>query len=351
MMLLSLFSLFLITIPHEKAVQFTLPSKDTTQFLENPIDMALDKEGNLYVLDSLACTVFVWDREGKFLRTIGKKGEGPGEFAFTKYSAREAFLNITDDHVRVFEGPRKLIHVYTLAGKPVEDIRYGKEGAIPAFFQRTKKSYVTYSQNYSQRPPVSELKLMSYELVDKATIFTVPEGDFVPRMVNGKRHGWTVNAFWAYPALHADAHGDHILVGRNLAPEFDLYDLDGKKIRTVRFKKGRKPVTEADREEFLSFPWLKGNEAYKAEFPEYQPYYTDILPLTHQRFLVLSQSPVHQNISGIMIDENGKTLGSVALKLGQGGRIQSINGRIFAAQINEKGDFSVSELKFPVPEG
>lgn len=43
-------------------------------------DVAIDAQGNLYALDSQLSTISVFDRDGKFLRTIGREGEGPGEF-------------------------------------------------------------------------------------------------------------------------------------------------------------------------------------------------------------------------------------------------------------------------------
>jgi hypothetical protein len=40
----------------------------------------VDGEGNIYVADGGNTRIQVFDRQGKFLRTIGRKGEGPGEF-------------------------------------------------------------------------------------------------------------------------------------------------------------------------------------------------------------------------------------------------------------------------------
>ena len=43
-------------------------------------DIAIDRSGNVYLLDVQLNQVMVFDREGTFLRTIGREGEGPGEF-------------------------------------------------------------------------------------------------------------------------------------------------------------------------------------------------------------------------------------------------------------------------------
>jgi len=43
-------------------------------------DIQVDTEGNIYVLDSGNHRLQVFDKDGKYLRTIGKRGQGPGEF-------------------------------------------------------------------------------------------------------------------------------------------------------------------------------------------------------------------------------------------------------------------------------
>ena len=43
-------------------------------------DLTVDHQGNIYVLDAQACDIKKFDRKGKFLKALGRKGQGPGEF-------------------------------------------------------------------------------------------------------------------------------------------------------------------------------------------------------------------------------------------------------------------------------
>lgn len=43
--------------------------------------VAFDESDNLYVLDRQSARVMVYDRAGRFLRQVGRKGQGPGELA------------------------------------------------------------------------------------------------------------------------------------------------------------------------------------------------------------------------------------------------------------------------------
>ena len=61
-----------------------------------------DADGNLYVLDSQLSEIQVFSPSGEFLRTVGREGEGPGEFAAVSdmYLAPNGLLGL----LRVFPG-------------------------------------------------------------------------------------------------------------------------------------------------------------------------------------------------------------------------------------------------------
>ncbi len=67
---------------------FNLPrGNDTTNNnvrLFQPVNLALDGQGNVYVSDFGAYRVQVFDADGKYARTIGKNGDNYGEFARLK---------------------------------------------------------------------------------------------------------------------------------------------------------------------------------------------------------------------------------------------------------------------------
>ena len=50
--------------------------------LFNPGRVAVDAGGNVYIGDDTDMAIKVFDPQGKYLRAIGRKGEGPGEFTY-----------------------------------------------------------------------------------------------------------------------------------------------------------------------------------------------------------------------------------------------------------------------------
>jgi len=65
-----------------KAVEVVLPANDADEAcLGRPIALALDSD-QLYIVDAQDCAVKIFSKDGKFLRSVGRKGRGPGELSF-----------------------------------------------------------------------------------------------------------------------------------------------------------------------------------------------------------------------------------------------------------------------------
>lgn len=52
------------------------------EMLSRPMGFVVGKESNIYISDIQDQTIKVFDSEGEFIKSIGRKGEGPGEFTY-----------------------------------------------------------------------------------------------------------------------------------------------------------------------------------------------------------------------------------------------------------------------------
>jgi hypothetical protein len=59
-----------------------LNTEDENLAFNSPSDIAMDSAGNIYILDSGNQRIQKFTPEGKYLATIGRKGQGPGEFNY-----------------------------------------------------------------------------------------------------------------------------------------------------------------------------------------------------------------------------------------------------------------------------
>ena len=86
-------------------------------------DVAFDRAGNLYLLDFDALTVVVVDNEGGFVRTIGRAGDGPGEFDFPRW-----LTVLEDGRIVVSDVPRhRAFQIYNSDGSFDRGVRVGND--------------------------------------------------------------------------------------------------------------------------------------------------------------------------------------------------------------------------------
>lgn len=81
----------------------------------------VDDEENIYILDRKASLVRVYDKNGKFCRTIGKKGQGPGEFQ----RPRDIYIT-PQKEILVNDGSTRRLLFFALDGTFLKETSAGK---------------------------------------------------------------------------------------------------------------------------------------------------------------------------------------------------------------------------------
>jgi hypothetical protein len=152
-------------------------SDDEEQMFQNVHTLDIDAEGNLYILDEQAANIKVFDQNGNFLKTIGRKGQGPGEFGLPISLAltpdqqilvnemgqrRLLFFDLEGNFLRqisladmfLFLGPMiasdgHLIAMHTVPGdKPQSFLKK---------FSPDLEPILTFASAYVERPPVADM--------------------------------------------------------------------------------------------------------------------------------------------------------------------------------------------------
>ena len=94
-----------------------------------PQGVAVDKDGNLYVTDTLNDRVEIFDADGTFISTFGKAGDGPGYFARPKGIAIDS-----DGHIWVADEMQDRLQVFNKEGRLLTWIGQG-HGDLPGQFK------------------------------------------------------------------------------------------------------------------------------------------------------------------------------------------------------------------------
>lgn len=94
-----------------------------------PQGVAVDQDGNVYVIDTMNNRVEIFDADGNFLSTFGKAGDGPGYFARPKGIAVDS-----DGHIWVADQMQDRLQVFNREGQLLTYVGQG-HGELPGQFK------------------------------------------------------------------------------------------------------------------------------------------------------------------------------------------------------------------------
>jgi len=105
-----------------------IDTEDENVAFNYPSDVAVDKDGNIYILDSGNARIQKFGPDGKYLATIGGKGQGPGELMLPDGIDfdRDGNLIVADSaqsRIKVIIGGGKDVKSVVLKDKPIRGIR------------------------------------------------------------------------------------------------------------------------------------------------------------------------------------------------------------------------------------
>lgn len=253
------------------------------------VDIGAD--GTIYVLDQQAAQVRVFDAGGRYVRTIGSPGDGPGELS----PSTAALMVGAGDSVYVADMMKQRIHRFAPDGTEAGGVAVPLAAGIPVSWGITPDHrFVTQLRvmeltgapagaPVARGEPPRDLIVMRNargELVD--TLLVLESGrtfDFsggIPAM----------RLFEAEPmwALLSDGR---LVYGRNDAYRLHLLDADGSVERIITKPFERSPVTEADRNALLgilrqSMQGRAGPQAIeqflsRVQFADHYPAYARIM--------------------------------------------------------------------------
>ena len=194
-------------------------------------DLAVDEEGNIYAIESREAAVRVFDKKGEYLRTIGHKGQGPGE---TQYPV---FVQITgQDELAVYDYSAGRMLFYSLDGaylrqkttsRIVLPIGLDSEGRLIA--------------QYILAPPPKGGKVILRFDSDYGSEQELAREEMGPDRV------FDIGRPACYAALSPD---DRVLWGDSTEYLLNILSPEGKLIRKIIGESHARAITDAEKDEY-----------------------------------------------------------------------------------------------------
>jgi hypothetical protein len=105
-----------VTVEMEELWQLGGETDDEDEFFGIIADIKIDDQGLVYLLDSQLSEIKIYSADGEYLRSIGREGEGPGEFR-----RASALFFTKEGNIGVMQTLPGKIVILTPEGEPLED--------------------------------------------------------------------------------------------------------------------------------------------------------------------------------------------------------------------------------------
>jgi hypothetical protein len=248
--------------------------KDENYMFYRASDIELDNQDNIYLLDSGNCRVQKFDRNGNYLQTIGRKGQGPGEF-------ENPFRILVDGQNNIYVSGMRSIQVFDSKGKFTRSISVSfflldfvanQDGNITAYGSVTSEQ----GQNFEVVIIDSTGKTLKRVSKFPGTNMVAREGvgfmlshDYSPNLwftpIDKKRIIYGYNS--EYKLFLIDQSGNNLLIIKKDEPFQSISDKEKDKIINEAMedtaRQGRK--------------WPRDVIEEAANFPKYRPFFNRIL--------------------------------------------------------------------------
>jgi hypothetical protein len=189
--------------------------------------IAVDSGGNIYVGDIRQSCIKVFDRTGAYIRTIGRRGQGPGELGLV------GSMTIGKDGKELAVGDIGKFVMFDLQGRFLENI--ATKGLSSGFVDGTGNVFLSIDDPREKRMIYRVLSRDGANvLADVATIPQPPEENM-----------YSPRAYWVL-----DPQG-RLIFGYPKTYEISLYDEHFREVRRIRREYEPAKVTNEDKELYL----------------------------------------------------------------------------------------------------
>jgi hypothetical protein len=217
----------------------------------------VDEEEYIYAADWKETEIRVYDKNGKHVRSFGRKGQGPGEIGLPFY-------------LGIYQGNKIVVHdqanakliFYSREGELLKEIPMGKYRFVTRFKVDSEGNFYAISRTFDEAETTFELKKFSPSFEPLATFASI-EVTRTPRVVP---------AF--SPALFVQMTRDENPVWIDfLKYELTVMNREGKALRRIIKDWDPVKITEADEKRLIQQTWGDRGirPGYKFDVPKHFP--------------------------------------------------------------------------------
>jgi hypothetical protein len=219
------------------------PEGDTNYLFSKITKVSVDREENIYILDSGNQIVKKYDKDFKYKGTIGDKGQGPGEYMFPY------LLKVSDaGKIYIYDWGLRKLNVYRFDGSYINSLPFSDSFLIDLDID-SKENLICLENIFEDKKGFLVLRKYNREKKFIMEICRVeqPEHTAIPL----KKGVFRIMTKF-HPMLHFTiGTNDNVYVGFSRDYKIDIYNSEGNRIRRVEKNLEKIVIPEKEKEEEL----------------------------------------------------------------------------------------------------
>jgi len=292
---------------------------DENYMLGSSIAFNTDQEGNFYVTDWDNHRIQKYDPEGKYLLTIGREGQGPGEFQSLSVARFDK-----DNNLYIRDSRNSRISFFDKQGQFLKQMPMQE---IPDnLYINSKNLFIGMKSSQSQEGNIQKMTSIYGLFDDRLNLITelyrdeleapMPTGRDVSSMAEFLAKGFSELAFRPQ-VIFRMTDDDFIYLGYPDKYEINVYSPEGVLVRKITRDYDPIPVSEKDKKSFgesvsESFSSsilpedLKEKALAKVEYPKYKQAYQGFALMENGWLIVIVESVADEYTLFDIFDQDGR---------------------------------------------
>ncbi|MBD3414916.1 MAG: hypothetical protein GF421_10860 [Candidatus Aminicenantes bacterium] len=235
-------------------------------FLDSRRQIKVAPDGTIFVSSQRDHSISQFSPDGIFQKNFGKKGKGPGDMELP------GNMNVLDERFLVISDRRSnhRINLFHLDGTFYKMLKTQRPPSFPEALSKNKIAYI-----YSIGRPPARADSLIFRYLRKVIIKDVLSGEEKEVV----EYMTSMNPIKDGSVIIARTGGGQLLVGMNLKPELDIYDLSGQKIRSIALDISPLKVNDKIRKHHqMRFTMTTNGKPTTKNAPigDYLPFYKDL---------------------------------------------------------------------------
>lgn len=256
-------------------------SDDENYLFYSVVDIALDRKDNIYILEYGNNRIQKFNRKGEYLLTIGRKGQGPGEF-------ESPYKILIDEDDNIYVSDDRKIKIFNSEGKHLEDSSF--EDRIINFFLESKDNFIVKVRKPTESGNISYFnKIYRAGKIEK-TIAKFPYGLINP---TGGYLNRVITFPYVYDLIPASLNSSSFVYGYSKEYRLTLVDDNGNILFGFTKEEPYHRISENEKNERRNRQKnLPESVTKNIQFPPHRPFFNRIMCDNQGRIYVFKMKSI-----------------------------------------------------------